>query len=78
MGLNNRLRQTKITPWLNLSLALMWIFIALRDIRRHSDAILAGVAALLFLTAAVTGFLKSRRNPEGKPEPAVTTLFGPR
>ncbi len=42
-----------------------------------ADCILPCAAGLLFLIAAATGFLKSRQNRDGTPEP-ITTIFGPR
>jgi hypothetical protein len=81
----------KIAPWLNLTTGLIWIFIALRAAwwprfpslshmsiaHRRSLVPIEVAAGVLWLAAGVAGLFKARRNPEGKVEPAITTIFGP-
>jgi hypothetical protein len=88
MHLMSRFKKT--IPWLNLAIGLVWILTGLRNIYMpdflsmshlsHADkASLAPmeliVGVLWFLGGAV-GFFQSRRNPDGKIDPGVTTILG--
>jgi hypothetical protein len=82
---------SKTVPWINLTNGLVWLFIALRAIywprlpsfshmsiaHRRSLVPLELTVALIWLACAYRGFSQARRNPEGKVEPAFTTIFGP-
>jgi hypothetical protein len=84
-------RLRKITLRLFLVLGLLSILTALRNlyapglfnISHLSNADRAGLAPLqlvtgvLWLLAGFGGLFKIRRNPEGKEEPVVKTIFGP-
>ena len=90
MATDRQLRRKKTTAWINLVLGLLWLFIPLRNIYlpgflsvahasepdRGSLAIAQVTAGIIWLAAAWIGFSSIRRNPEGKTEPAVQTLFG--
>jgi hypothetical protein len=80
-----------IAPWLFLVIGLLSIGKALLDIYvpgflsvshlsnadRASMAPVQLVAGALWLVAGLGGLSKSRRNPEGKVDPVVRTIFGP-
>jgi hypothetical protein len=80
----------KIAPWLNVVIGLAWILMGLRNlympgflsISHLSDADKAGLAPMdlvvgvLWLFGGLVGLFQSRRNPEGKIDPPVTTIFG--
>jgi hypothetical protein len=77
-------------PWVNLAIGLAWILTALRDIympgflsvSHLSNADKASLAPMylivgaLWLLGGLVGVFQARRNPEGKIDPPVTTIFG--
>jgi hypothetical protein len=81
----------KMTPWLFLSQGLMWIFTALRAVywprllsfshlsiaHRRSLVPVELATGLISLASPYRGFSRARRNPEGKVDPYITTIFGP-
>jgi hypothetical protein len=89
MALERQLHYRKMTAWLNLLAGLLWLSIPLRNVYfphfpsvarlsnpRASIAPVQVVTGIIWLVVAWKNFSSVRRNPEGKTEPAIQTLFG--
>jgi hypothetical protein len=65
MGSDHRVRR-KVIAWLNFTVGLLWIYLAIRQFQRNSpvgtDVMIDVVVAILFLTTAFVEFRRLLRN----------------
>jgi hypothetical protein len=83
-------RFKKTIPWVNLAIGLAWILMGLRNmympdflsVSHLSNADKASLAPMelivgvLWFLGGLVGFFQSRRSPEDKIAPHVTTILG--
>jgi hypothetical protein len=81
-----QLRGRKVAAWAHLVCGLIWTFTAVRNayfpgFLHHRNAaggniVFPAIIGFVWLGGALGGFAGIRRNPTGKVESHVTTLFG--